>query len=227
MIFSYRKTLVIDSINFGGYSLMQVHTTKFLGIQIDEHLTFVNHTDHILTKISRTIGLLFKLNKLLPQNVLLCIYNTLLLPYFNYGIIIWHGSPNFARNRIEIAQKKAIRAICQLEFNGHTNNSFKELGILKIDDIYRVNLCTTMFKMIRNPSYYNISEQFSRNSEFHNYPTRNCTDYSVPLYTRTRSQACFVYQATVEFNNLPLNLKTNSSVNTFRKNLKKFLIEKY
>ena len=126
MIFSYRKTLVIDSLNFGGYSLMQVHTTKFLGIQIDEHLTFVNHTDHILTKISRTIGLLFKLNKLLPQNVLLCIYNThgilyiyrhtiyiihgilyiysmyiitatLLLPYFNYGIKICHGSPNFAR----------------------------------------------------------------------------------------------------------------------------------
>ena len=180
-----------------------------------------------MTKISRTIGLLYILNKFLPRNVLLKIYNTLLLPYFNYGIIFWHNSPHYAVNRIAIAQKKSIRAICQLEFNGHTNNSFKELEILKIDDLYNVNLCATMFKIINNPTCYPIFEQFSRNSEFHNYPTRNRENLSVPLYYKASSQACFVYQATIEFNNLPPNLKRNSSVQSFRKRLKKFLIDKY
>ena len=79
-----------------------------------------------------------------------------MLPYFNYGIILWHGSPNYAINRIFVAQKKSIRAICQLEFNGHTSNSFKELGILKIDDLYRVNLCADMFKLDKNPAYYTL-----------------------------------------------------------------------
>ena len=221
MIFSYRKNLKIDFINFSGNRLHQVHTTKFLGIQI------VGHTNSILTKISRTIGLLFKLNRILPQNVLLNIYNTLILPYFNYGIILWHGSPNFAIDRIFLAQKKAFRAICQLEFNGRTGNFFKELCVLKIHDLYRVNLCVTMFKIIKNPTYYPISVNFSRNFDFHNYPTRNRTNYSIPLYSRTSSQNCFVYQASVEFNSLPRELKLILSVNTFRKKLKRFFIDQY
>ena len=37
MIFSYRKNMKIDHVNFGTNRLFQVHSTKFLGIYIDEH----------------------------------------------------------------------------------------------------------------------------------------------------------------------------------------------
>ena len=227
MIFSYRKNMKIDYINFGTNRLFQVHSTKFLGIYIDEHLSFSNHIDHVMNKISKSIGLLFKLNHFLPRNVLLSIYNTLLLPYFNYGIILWHNSPNYVKNRLITAQKKAIRAISLLEYNSHTNDSFKDLGILKIPDLYKINLCSTMFKLIKNPILYPISEFFIQNSQLHAYSTRYQSHYSVPYYAKASSQACFLYQATVEFNNIPQNIKVCPSIHSFRKKLKQLIIDQY
>ena len=217
----------IDHVNFGSNRLFQVHSTKFLGIYIDEHLSFRYHVDHVMNKISKSIGLLYKLNHFLPRNILLSIYNTLLLPYFNYGIILWHNSPNYVKNRLITAQKKAIRAICSLEYNCHTNDSFKYLGTLKISDLYKINLCSTMFKLIKNPTLYPISDFFIQNSQLHTYSTRYQSRYSVPFYAKASSQACFLYQATVEFNNIPHNLKVCTSIHSFRKKFKQFIIDQY
>ena len=227
VIFSYRKDLKIDNINFGTHSLKQVQTTKFLGIHIDERLNFKVHVNHILDKVSKSIGLLFKLNHFLPKNILLTLYNTLLLPYFNYGIIFWHNSPNETVNRVVIAQKKAVRAICHLGFNAHTSEHFKDLNILKINDLYKINLCATRLKQLKNPTIYSISEQFLRNSDVHSYPTRYRDNYTVPLYSRSSSQSCFLYQASTEFNNLPSDLKKSSSIKSFRRKYKRYIIEKY
>ena len=227
IIFSYRKNLKIDSINFGSNSLKQVTTTKFLGIHIDEHLSYKHHIEHIMSKISRSIGLLFKLNYFLPKNILVNLYNSLILPYFNYGIILWHNSANIVRNRIVTAQKKAIRAICKLNFNDHTNDSFKDLDILKIHDLYKLNLCATKFKQMNSPELYPISDRFLQNSNFHTYHTRNRANFSVPLYSKSHSQSCYLYQASIEFNNLPVHLKQCCSVHLFRKKFKKFLIDRY
>ena len=227
IIFSYRKKIVIDSLEFGDSLLRQVHSTKFLGLFIDEHLSFRYHVDHVVNKISKSIGLLFKLNYYLPRNILLTLYNTLVLPYLNYGIIIWHQACNSVLNRVIVYQKKAIRAICQLEYNAHTSVHFKSLNILKLHDIYRVSLCSSRFKQLKNPSLYGLSSRFVRNDDLHSYPTRNRTSYSIPLYHRSASQSCYLYQASVEFNNLPSSLRECSSLFTFRKNLKKSFIDLY
>ena len=195
IIFSYRKNLRIDNIYFGDNLLNQVSTTKFLGIYVDEHLNFKYHIDQMLQKVSRSIGLLFKLKYFLPKNVLLTLYNSLILPYFNYGIVLWHNSPHISLNRVIVAQKRAVRAICQLGYNDHTNNYFKDLNILKIDDLYKLNLCAIRFSQIKNPANFSISDQFIRNSDIHSYPTRNRDLHSKSLYRRTSSESCFIYQA--------------------------------
>jgi len=57
--------------------LQQVSTTKFLEVYINEQLNSANHIHHVKSKISKTCGILTKLKYLLPQFVLLTIYNTL------------------------------------------------------------------------------------------------------------------------------------------------------
>ena len=227
IIFSYRKNIVIDSVQFGDSLLRQVHSTKFLGLHIDEHLTFRCHVDHVVKKISKSVGLLFKLNYYLPQHILVTLYNTLILPYLNYGVVIWHNACTTVLNRVVVSQKRAIRAICQLEFNAHTNDYFKNLNILKFSDLFKINLCTSRFKQIKNPRSYAISTRFVRNDDFHSYLTRNRSNFATPLYFRSSSQSCYLYQASVEFNNLPSSLRECSSLSSFRKNMKKFLIDLY
>ena len=56
---------------------------------IDENLTWKKHIDAILKTISRNAGMLTKFKHFVRENILYILYCTLILPYINYGIIIW------------------------------------------------------------------------------------------------------------------------------------------
>ena len=69
--------------------LKRVDKTKFLGVTIDENLSCKNHIDGITKTISRNIGMINKLKFIIPERILHTLYCTLVLPYINYGILIW------------------------------------------------------------------------------------------------------------------------------------------
>ena len=47
------------------------------------------HVEHISNKCLKTLGVLNKLKHFLPINVKIILYNSLILPHFNYGIMSW------------------------------------------------------------------------------------------------------------------------------------------
>jgi len=68
--------------------IKQVRSAKFLNVYLDEHLTWSDHVETIIGKISKTCGILNKLKYRLPQSILLNIYNTLILPHLQYCAIV-------------------------------------------------------------------------------------------------------------------------------------------
>ena len=62
---------------------------EYLGVLIDYKLSWNNHIDTILLKISRTVGLLLKLRHFVPFSTLISIYHSLIAPYLRYGLIAW------------------------------------------------------------------------------------------------------------------------------------------
>ena len=70
MIFSYRKLLHLTNIKIGSASIEETNNIKFLGIIFDKHLTFKHHVDVIARKISNSVGILFKLSKYLPLEII-------------------------------------------------------------------------------------------------------------------------------------------------------------
>ena len=117
MIFNYRKEYELNPLKLGNNAIERCEYTKCFGINVDEKLSFKFHIDHIVNKISKTVGILFKLNKLLPKNILMMLYNSLILPYFNYCIGTWYNTTQLNLNRLRVLQKKAVRAIYSAGFN--------------------------------------------------------------------------------------------------------------
>jgi len=85
----YNAHFVDNRILLNDKPLQQVSTKIFLGVYINEHLNWADHIHQVQRKISTTYSILTKLKYLLPQSVLLTIYNTLCLPYLQYCAIIW------------------------------------------------------------------------------------------------------------------------------------------
>jgi hypothetical protein len=69
--------------------LKRVNYTKFLGVLIDECLTWKCHINCVSKTISRNIGVMNKLKHFIPARILHTLYCTLILPYINYGILVW------------------------------------------------------------------------------------------------------------------------------------------
>ena len=96
---------------------------------MDEHLNWKSHVENISNKCSKTIGVLNKIKYFLPLTVKLILYNSLILPHLNYGIMIW----GYKCDRINKLQK--IRIVSLSKYNAHTEPIFKRLQLLKVADI--------------------------------------------------------------------------------------------
>ena len=79
----------------------------------------------------------------MPQNSLLMLYNTLILPYIDYCNVIWGNCGHSQLNHVLLLQKKAVRICTGSCYMTHTDPLFYQLKTLKVHDIN--NLQTAIF----------------------------------------------------------------------------------
>ena len=73
------------SIYFNNNPIESVSSQKHLGMFLDTKLNFQEHIKNILTKVNKTIGLLQKLQNVLPRESLLTIFKSFVRPHLDYG----------------------------------------------------------------------------------------------------------------------------------------------
>ena len=91
-IIFYSSSINVPSgsdIKIGKKYIKRVKFVKFLGLLLDEHLSWKYHLSELSKKLARTCGTFFKIRNLLPLDVLFCLYNALFLPFLQYGLIVW------------------------------------------------------------------------------------------------------------------------------------------
>ena len=119
--------IILDDVK-----LARVNNTKFLGVIIDENLTWKNHIDGITKTISRNIGIMNKLKFFVPERILRTLYCSLVLPYINYGILIWGKACDMYLCKIHKLQKWAMRVISNSHYRSHTASIFLKYIILNV-----------------------------------------------------------------------------------------------
>ena len=127
-------------------SLERVNSTKFLGVIIDENLTWKHHIDVISETIFRDIGMLSKLKHYVSGYILYSLYCTFVLPYVNYGILIWGNTYKVYLDTIFKLQKWAIKTISLGHYRGHTGPLFKKHYVLNVFDTFKLELEVFMYK---------------------------------------------------------------------------------
>ena len=94
----------------------RVSEFNFLGLIISSDLKW---NKHISLKISKVIGIMFRMKYILPSGILHTIYNTLIMPHYSYCLLTW-GSKIHIGHRLLLLQKKALRMIDDSHYIAHT-----------------------------------------------------------------------------------------------------------
>ena len=124
------------SLSFGGKPLQQSNITKFLGVYIDDHLTWKHHISYVCKQIAKSIGIIFRSRFFLSSTTKLTLYYTLIYPYIVYCNCAWSSTYVSNLNRIYYLQKRAVRAITNSDYRAHSAPLFSKLGIL---DTFQAN----------------------------------------------------------------------------------------
>ena len=138
-----KKKVKTPQLKIDDSAIQFVEDFNLLGMILDSNLTWKKHLEMISNKISRTSGVLNRLKNYLPQHILLTLYNTLVLPHFNYDILLWGEKTA----RLEKLQKKLVRIISNSKFNSHTDPLFKRLRILKVTHLCALHELKFCFKL--------------------------------------------------------------------------------
>ena len=96
-------------------------------------------------KISKVIGIMYRLKYIYPKNNVLTLYNSLIVPHLNYCKLTWDSKIVNGHN-IHILQKKALRIITDSDYITHSEPICKELRVLKFTDMYQLTIWKLYFK---------------------------------------------------------------------------------
>ena len=207
--------------------LERVKFTKFLGVLIDECLTWKNHIDCVSKTISRNIGVMNKLKHSIPYRILHTLYCTLILPYLSYGILIWGNTCKSYLDKLVKLQKWAIRTISNSHYRSHTGPLFSKHKLLTVTDMYTLELGVFMFKFSINDLPVAFKGYFTKRSDTHDYPTRHVNDFNLTNNKKAFSDRAIRTRGPVLWNSLSKSMRDSKSVKHFRKQLKQKLILVY
>ena len=226
IVFTRRKVPNDLRITIGPHVLDRQKNGKFLGVTLDEKLTFKEHIKCINSKISKTSGILFRLKHSFPLNVLRSLYLALIYPYLNYCLLAWGSAKMTTLQPIIILQKRLVRLLSGSDFNAHSSPLFKSLNLLKVCDLYKLQCQTFMFKTMIANMYPDFQNRILSIQKSHNYNTRN-TLLNTPYCRTNTSQQMLLYQAIDKWNSLPTFIKDKTSLFSFKKASVKYYLDMY
>ena len=107
-----RQTFDIK-VTVSNRDIIQVKETVFLGVILDEHLTWIPHITNVVSKVSKAVGVMYKASFCLSKRSLVTLYYSLLYPYLQYCVSVWGSTYPSNLNRISMLQKNSVRIIAK------------------------------------------------------------------------------------------------------------------
>ena len=184
--------LKLPDLHIFDKTIERTSSIKFLGVMLDENITWSNHINIIEKKIAKNIGLLYKARVLLNKESLKTIYFSYMHSYLNYANIAWASTYFTKLKTIHYQQKHAARIIFYEDILTHSRPLLRSLNAL---NVYQINLyqhANFMYKFKNNQTPKVFDDMFEKPS--HKYPTRssevsytykkfslNSSKYSIPI----------------------------------------------
>jgi hypothetical protein len=237
--------LNLPGLKIGDIEIKEVSETKFLGVVIDNKLSWDNHIKALKKKLASCSGSINRIRESLPEELFPELYHTLFESYLTYGITVWGGISDPKLEPLFKAQKKVIRILfgdrekfldkfktCararpfpdqnltpEFYVKEHTKPLFNKKKILALKNLYIYHCINESFKIFKFRSPIAVLNLFKFSA---------LSQKALFLLTPKPSES-FIYKASVSWNIIKRNLKiddTSTPVSSVKNRLKKFLLEK-
>ena len=213
------------NLKLDGVEITRSKSVSYLGIHLDEKLSFSDHINFICKKTSQALGSLSSIKHLFPIPVRKKIYPSLVLSNLHYCNTIWMTTNTTNLNRIATLYNRTCRAVLGVKVRElHSYELYSKLGWLTFDnwterciatEAYKINILNQGHTYVQAPSTF---------SHIHPYNTRGQHNFALPNLGILGRKA-YWYRVAEKWNNLDPSLKQAQSLNIFKRIYFKKLLE--
>lgn len=225
MVFGSRATDCEIKLHLNDKEIERVSEMKFLGVIMDDKLSWKPHIEFIRGKLAKSIGIIYKVGDLLNEKCLLLLYNAMVVPYMTYCVEVWGNVYKTNLDPLVKLQKRVIRIINKAAYLETTNPLFIKSHSLKFADMVYCKILEFIFK-VKNKSLPDcILNRFVLREN--NYNLRGICIYKIHSVRTNVKNRCVSILGVKLWNALTDDLKLSASPHIFKKALKGKLLQSY
>ena len=207
-----------------------VKHTKFLGVYLDNELSWQVHVNHVLDKIQDNKCLLSLGQNLLDHHTLKNIYYAHIHSHISYGLTVWGSMASKTQlSDLKKVQNQCIRMINKRPITSDITDQYEELKILNVGTLIKLHLCKLGHMISHSQLSIPIHKIFNDKGGLkrHRYPTRRKNTPNIQAHTLELFNKSFICRGLVEYNLLPQYLKENLLYKRFDAKCKKHLTNNF
>ena len=225
MIFRIKDNPGDLNLSIGHSFINRTNVQKFLGIYIDDKVTFAEHTNKISSKLSQAVGILRKMKKNVPRKVLKQLFYSFIHSKYTYGITCYGSAYQNQTQRVKNLVSKALKIV--MNCDTLTPEICKQEGLFDFDMAYDYFCCINMYRIIQLNYHDFLANKLLSYQTNHLHETRFAynENLNLPFFSLAKCQRTFLYKGIKTWNLLPPHVRTiDNDLNSFKKLLKNHLL---
>lgn len=216
---------VSPDVILNGIKITKSNCYKYLGVIIDENLTFNRHLEYIQKKLYKKLGVFKRINNKLSKASKIIFYKSLVAPHFDYCSTILFIMNKSQTESVQVIQNKCMRIILNVDRLYSRRQMLLQLDWMSVNHRLHYNTLKFIHGMVSGKLPRYLNKHLMSNREVHNYNTRNF-HYRLPGYKKSSSQQSILHKGMMVYNNLQTFFK-DEELKTFSTQKIKPLIIKY
>ena len=215
-------------LTLNNYEIRRVKKTKYLGMIVDDSLTWEDHIDYVTLKINRGIGIIRRVGQFIPEKSLLLLYQTLIDPYFRYCSTVWGQCGETLKDKLQALQNRAARSIAKVKYEDTDHlQLLLKFDWLSVCSLISYEMGVFMYKTLNGLAPDSMLEMFERQADIHQYSTRsaNVGGIFIPHRNLSKGQEAISYAGARLWNEIPIEIRRAQTLETFKGELKRHLFD--
>ena len=201
-------------------TIEQVRSIRYLGIEIDDRLSWDIHIKSLTKSLSYKIFTLRKLSKFLSSSISNKIYKCSIQPILDYSCSVWGNCSLQNRNILLRLQKRAARIVVgNFDYNVNSLSIINSLKWQSIDTRRDCFLSCIMYNCIHGKAPVRLCNEVEMVFDRHGFNTRlaNTLNVVLPKPNLECFKNCFRYAGGKIWNSLPSAFQNAKSVDVFKR----------
>lgn len=209
-------------LKVNNYIINQSNKEKYLGLMLDDKLTWGPHISHVRSKLTSLCGALRRVGNCIPPKIKYAIYNSLIKPHLEYLIEVWGSAAKTNIRDLQITQNKLVKQLFNYDFLTPTKLLYSKTKLFNLSQLYNYAVCLLVKKILDNSIQTNIS--LTKKTYTHNLRNQNKLILRPPR-TENYGKKNILYHGVQLYNKLPNEIKDSKTIAIYKRKLKEYILQ--